>query len=50
MEDKKESLTEIYAKLPSHKKLENFIGMVPMVVTVRDDVERKRFTVTDYKG
>lgn len=50
MEETKESVAEIYAKLPKHKKLEQFIGMVPMVVTVRDDVSRKRFTVTDQNG
>ena len=50
MEETKESVAEIYAKLPKNKKLEQFIGMVPMVVTVRDDVSRQRFTVTDQNG
>ena len=50
MEDQKESIAEIYAKVPKHKKLEQFIGMVPMVVTVRDDVSRKRFTLMDHRG
>ena len=50
MEDKKESIAEIYAKLPTNRKLDNFTNMVPWVVTVRDDVSRQRFTVTDPKG
>ena len=50
MEDRKESLAEIYAKLPTNKKLEAFTSIVPIVVTVRDDVAQGRFTVTDPKG
>ena len=49
MEDKKEN-HEIYGKMPHQKKLENFIGLIPLTVSVRDDVARNRFTITEYKG
>ena len=50
MDDKKESVAEIYAKISADKKLENFIGMTPMVVSVQDDVAKKRFHITEYRG
>ena len=50
MDDKKETMTEIYAKLPMQKKLESFIGLIPITVSVRDDVAKNRFAITEYKG
>ena len=50
MEKEKESVQDIYARLLPHKKVANFIGMVPMPVTVRDDVKRGRFMVPTFKG
>ena len=50
MDEKKETMSEIYAKLPLHKKLDNFIGMIPITVSVRDDVSKNRFAITEYKG
>ena len=50
MDEPKETNAEIYSKLPVGKKLEKFAGLVPIVVSVRDDVEKNRFALTDYKG
>ena len=50
MEEKKESNADIYAKVSTNKKLEAFANLQPMVVSVQDDVTRKRFHVTEYRG
>ena len=50
MEREKESMADICARLQPHKKVTNWASIVPMTVTVRDDVSRGRFSLTQYEG
>ena len=50
MEREKETAADIYARLMPHKKVTNWANLVPMTVTVRDDVARNRFALTEFKG
>ena len=50
MEKEKDSVADICARLHPHKKVAGWISMVPMTVTVRDDVSRGRFAVSILKG
>ena len=50
MEKEKESVADIYECLQPHKKVSNWASLVPVRVTVRDDVARKRFALTSLKG
>ena len=47
MEQEKESVADIYARLLPHKKVKTWANMVPMTVTVRDDVAKGRFALTN---
>ena len=50
MEETKDAVVDIYSKLPMSKKLDSFMALTPMIVSVKDDVNRNRFTMTQLKG